>query len=70
MYSKEGDLIFTPGSVVPTSDWSAFTFTVIDQFDRTWNAADNLSSFRWDHQYKTAASAKEAMRKFCGIEIA
>lgn len=62
MYNE--NIEFRPGTVVPvTSDPEASrTFTVRDQYDRVWNAENNINP---SHVYVSAWDATSAMRKFC-----
>lgn len=59
-------LTFRPGTVIPMKQGPGFTFTLRDQFDRTWNAFENIGA---TYVYEKAYDAKAAMRKFCGVSV-
>lgn len=59
-------LTFFPGTVVPMAQGPGWTFTVRDQFARSWNAFENFGA---TFCYAKATEAKAAMRIFCGVKL-
>lgn len=64
---ENDNLEFRPGTVIPMPEpMTGWTFTLRDQFDRTWHAYQNISA---TYVYEKAYEAKAAMRKFCGVTV-